>query len=218
MEEKNENENDSSRRDAIRKLVAVGVVGSVAGLLLGQDIKPALAATNTFPADGNVGIGTLSPARQLHMVGSNACFRMDRNADSSAFILVRTAPGDFNTIWKTFYVGVDASGVNNGSFFIGDAGTAVSGDSTKRLIIDNSGNIIPAADNAGSIGKSGTRWADLYVTNLHQGDMIFENSYRVTEDERDGLAFKNPEGERIAVLDRKGNLQVKGKITENPNL
>jgi len=31
--------------------------------------------------------------------------------------------------------------VNDGSFFIGDVGTAVSGPSTKRLVIDNAGNV-----------------------------------------------------------------------------
>ena len=66
---------------------------------------------------------------------------MDRNTNSSAFILVRTALGDFNTVWKTFYVGVDANGVNDGSLFIGDVGTNVAGPSTKRLVIDNNGNV-----------------------------------------------------------------------------
>jgi len=97
--------------------------------------------TTVITPSGNLGVGITAPARSIHLQGGNACFRMDRNTNSSAFILVRTAPGDFNTVWKTFYVGVDANGVNDGSLFIGDVGTQVAGPSTKRLVIDNSGNI-----------------------------------------------------------------------------
>jgi len=160
MKEKIE-DNGSDRRSFIRKLAAAAGVG-VAGLLLQQElIKPVSAQlagdvafsngagglaydhSNLFWDNTNkrLGIGTASPARAIHLVGSNACFRMDRNANSSAFILVRTDPTSFTTIWKTFYVGVDASGVNNGSFFIGDVGTAVGGPSAKRLLIDNAGNV-----------------------------------------------------------------------------
>lgn len=114
---------------------------------------------DVIDANGQLGIGTSAPARSVHLQGDNAVFRMDRDVNSSAFILTRTALGDFSTIWKTFYVGVDASGVDNGSFFIGDAGTAVSGNSQKRLIIDNGGNIVPPTDVTGNIGTASLRWA-----------------------------------------------------------
>jgi len=152
------NEN-SNRRSFIRKLAAAGGVGAAGLVLQSELLKDASAAglagqiafytaPNTLNGDNNLfwnntdkrlGVGTTGPARAVHLQGNNACFRMDRDANSSAFILVRTAAGDFSTIWKTFYVGVDASGVNDGSFFIGDVGTAVSGPSTKRLVIDNAG-------------------------------------------------------------------------------
>jgi hypothetical protein len=151
--------------------------------------------TMALSSSGYLGVGTTSPARSIHLQGSNACFRMDRDADSSAFILVRTASGDFNTIWKTFYVGVDASGVNNGEFFIGDVGNNVSGPSTKRLWIDNSGQV--------------------HIPNLGTGDITLANDFVVTEDEKAGVAFKNDSGEKIAVLDREGNFHIKGKVMED---
>jgi len=43
--------------------------------------------------------------------------------------------GNFSTIRKTFYVGLDASGVNNGLFFIGDVPNNVSSASTRRLTL-----------------------------------------------------------------------------------
>jgi len=141
--------------------------------------------------NGWMGVGTGSPARSIHLKGDQACFRMDRNVNSSAFILVRTSP-DFSAVWKTFYVGVDASGVNNGEFFIGDVGTNVSGASTKRLWIDNSGGV--------------------HIPNLITGDIALANDFIVTEDEKHGIAFKNDAGEKIAVLDRQGNFHIKGRF------
>jgi len=176
-----------------KPIVARGVGGQTANLQEWQN--NAGTALSAVDANGNLGIGIAAPARQVHLRGNNAVFRMDRDANSSAFILVRTAPSDFNTIWKTFYVGVDASGVNNGEFFIGDVGTNVSGPSAKRLWIDNSGGV--------------------HIPNLITGDIALANDFVVTEDEKHGIAFKNDVGEKIAVLDRKGNLHIKGKVIQD---
>jgi hypothetical protein len=94
--------------------------------------------TNIVTVHGNLGIGTKVPVRQLHVVGDQAVFRMDRPADTAAFMLVRTDAG--GTPLKTFVVGANASGSNSGSFVINDLGTAVSGAGTRRLTIDNNGN------------------------------------------------------------------------------
>ncbi len=92
---------------------------------------------NGASSDTNVGIGTTAPVRQLHVVGDQAVFRMDRPADTAAFMLVRTDAG--GTPLKTFVVGANASGSNSGSFVINDLGTAVSGAGTRRMTIDNNG-------------------------------------------------------------------------------
>lgn len=99
-----------------------------------------LKTDDTFVA-GAIGIGINTPARQIHVQGSNAVLRMDRDVDSTSFIMVRTALGDFSTVWKTFQFGVSAYGVNGGSFFIQDNNTAVSGAGVNRFTINNSGNI-----------------------------------------------------------------------------
>jgi hypothetical protein len=90
--------------------------------------------------DGRFGIGIASPVRQLHIRGSNAVARLDLNVDSASFIFVRTST-DFSQVWKTFTFGVKATGVDTGSFFIGDMHTNASGSSDNRLLIDTSGNV-----------------------------------------------------------------------------
>lgn len=89
---------------------------------------------------GYVGIGLDSPARQLHLKGSNATFRMDRDANTASFILVRTDAA--GTPIKTFVVGADAYGPNNGEFVINDLGTEVGGPGTRRMTINNAGAVL----------------------------------------------------------------------------
>ena len=93
--------------------------------------------TGNFTVSGYVGVGLGSPERAVHIRGSNAVFRMDRSADTAAFMIVRT--DDSNNVLKSYVVGVNASGANNGTFVINDLGTATSGSGTNRLTIANTG-------------------------------------------------------------------------------
>jgi hypothetical protein len=110
-----------------QKALAWGLVPAVmfAAVVLTPIQSHAQDALRIAP-NGNVGLGIDSPERQLHLRGSNATFRMDRSADTAAFILVRTNTA--GTPLKTFVVGANAAGPNNGEFIINDLGTAVSGD------------------------------------------------------------------------------------------
>ena len=99
-----------------------------------------IAGVNGGPAYVNVGIGTTAPARQLHLAGPNAVFRMDRSTNTASFILVRTDPTGA-TPWKTFVVGTDATGIDQGEFIINDIGAAVGGGGQRRMTISNEGNV-----------------------------------------------------------------------------
>lgn len=119
-----------------------------------------IAGTATI--QNSLGVGTEAPARQVHVRGENAVFRMDRDRDGPAFMLVETALGNFNTVYKTFVVSTIASGVNNGSFVINDLGTAVSGSGTRRLTIANNG----------LIGNVETPAAALHIKNPSTGNSL----------------------------------------------
>jgi hypothetical protein len=95
---------------------------------------------NIVTVHGNLGVGTKVPVRQLHVVGDQAVFRMDRTADTAAFMLVRTDGS--GTPLKTFVVGANASASNTGEFVINDLGTAVSGAGTRRMTLQNNGNVV----------------------------------------------------------------------------
>lgn len=81
---------------------------------------------------GNVGIGTTSPQRQLHI--GNGIIRIDRSTDGTQFILNRTG-------LKAFMFGVNASDTNTGEFFLSDLGNATTGNGSRRFTITNTGNM-----------------------------------------------------------------------------
>lgn len=96
---------------------------------------------NSFPTDGNVGIGTTNPQRPLHVASQGGVIRVDRSANSSGVLINRTASNNINTPWKVFGLLVEADSENNGVFRISDFGTNVGGGSQTRLLIDSSGNV-----------------------------------------------------------------------------
>jgi hypothetical protein len=123
--------------DLVTNATAIGYRAYVAqsnSLVLGS-----IAGMNGATSNVNVGIGTPAPARQLHLKGDNAVFRMDRPSDTAAFMLVRTDAG--GSPQKTFVVGTNASGANTGEFVINDLGTAVAGPGTRRMTITTNGAI-----------------------------------------------------------------------------
>jgi len=121
-------------------------VGGQMGLLdVAAEKEPLLAVLKydepgDFTIGGFLGVGTENPERAVHIQGVNAVFRMDRDRNSAAFMLVRT-DGTFNEIWKTYVVGVDATGPNQGQFVINDLGAAVGGGGARRMTIDTKGDV-----------------------------------------------------------------------------
>ena len=129
------NANIDGTSDSVTNATAIGnkaYVSQSNSLVLGS-----IKYVNSSTVSTNVGIGTSAPVRQLHVVGDQAVFRMDRPTDTAAFMLVRT--DESGDPLKTFVVGANASGSNSGSFVINDLGTAVSGAGTRRMTIDNNG-------------------------------------------------------------------------------
>ena len=101
-------------------------------------------------SDGNVGIGTTSPA-VIHHISTSS--------DSANYAVTRHTADS-----QQFDVGVGGStaaitGVRN-KFYIFDSTL-----SQIRLLMDSSGNVTPGADDAQDFGSSSNRWDDIYATN-----------------------------------------------------
>lgn len=115
-------------------LSAARILLVVAPCLLGT-----ARATDMYVQPTGVGIGTSSPERMLHLTGPNALFRMDRSANTAAFMMVRTTTDGLPL--KSFVLGTNATNVNEGEFVINDLGAAVGGPGLRRMTITNTGAV-----------------------------------------------------------------------------
>ena len=100
----------------------------------------ALSVPGNFTIGGYLGVGTDTPQRAIHVTGPNAVLRLDRSADTASFLLVRT--DEVGNPIKSFVVGVNASGANQGEFIINDLGSAVGGGGQRRMTISSDGQTI----------------------------------------------------------------------------
>ena len=90
-------------------------------------------------SNGNVGIGTTSPVRSLHVRGD--AIRIDRDCPAPSLQLIRYS-SSYGQIWKNFEFGVDSGSQGNGKFNISDRGTTTGGPGAiPRITIDNGGNV-----------------------------------------------------------------------------
>ena len=114
---------------------------------------------------GKWGVGTEQPVRGLHLQSHSGIFEIDRDADPAAFLMVRTAPGDFSTVHKAYLFGVKGPGVNNGEFTIRDMGATAGGSGgAKRLTIANDGRV--------ALGDLAVPLAWLHVKSPVAGDIL----------------------------------------------
>ncbi len=97
-------------------------------------------------ASGNVGIGTPTPNRPLHVQGNGAVISVERNAPDATLSLARFATnGTFaaSNEWKRFNISTSATGANAGSLnFTDDQRNIVPGGQlVTRMMIDTAGNV-----------------------------------------------------------------------------
>ncbi len=147
--------------------------GFTEGSLIFADANGLVESNNKLFWDNSnkrFGIGLNTPARAVHLQDDNATFRIDRDTNSPAVQLHRFPNNDYTTPWKGFVFGVNATGADDGTFFIKDFHQNVSGSGDNRLTIDTNGNIvIPGAlDMGGIISGDGSG-----LINLVEADPIF---------------------------------------------
>ena len=142
--------------------------------------------------DGNVGIGTVSPQRSLHVVGNY--IRTDEATNPT--VLLRETTNDRE--WGV-------RGLTDKLTFMDH------GNNATYMAIDTSGHVTPGGDNTQDLGSSSKRWANLYV-----GDVQFDNTNTGGND-IDGTegSWTLQEGEEdIFFINRKNGKRFKIKMEE----
>ena len=164
------------------------------------------AGTNIFETNermritgaGNVGINRTSPGYKLEVGGvilgtgglySHALVLAGNSTDGApSFAMVN----DPDTGWRS-----DLS--NNMRFITG--GTA-------RMVINSSGNVLPAADNSYSLGSSSARWANIFSADLHLSNVGTggnevdgtEGDWTIQEGEEELYLLNNKNGKKYKFM------------------
>jgi hypothetical protein len=119
-------------------------------------------------------------------------------------------------------IGVSGSATSPSGKTLGVHGTVVSPEGvgvyaqnmSEAEALRCQGHAMPMYDNRYSLGDDKRRWKFIRGVTIKPGDLVFENGVKTTE-ESDGLAFFNPRGTKIALLDSQGNLHIKGQIIKD---
>jgi len=179
----------------------------------------ALGAKAGLYTTGRVGVGTDGPLAGVHISTTaldplRAAGAPGAGPAPNSFIVENLTTGNFKSQFTFRYKGAnkwsfgnDMSGNGSQNFFIFDE---VAG-AIRLYVASNGYTGIGTTSPAQMLHVAGRVKATGYDT----GDIRFANSFTVTEDEKTGLAFKNDTGEKVAVLDREGNLHIKGRIIQD---
>jgi len=72
-------------------------------------------------------------------------------------------------------------------------------------------NTLPSSDNTYDLGSSSYRWKNGYFVNIHTGDLVLKNGFKISETE-DSVVIYSPSGQKIFEIDLDGNVLVFGEI------
>jgi len=72
-------------------------------------------------------------------------------------------------------------------------------------------NTLPSSDNSYDLGSTSRRWKNGYFVNIHTGDLILKNGFKISETE-DSVVIYSPFGQKIFEIDLDGNVLVFGEI------
>lgn len=160
--------------------------------------------------DGQSGTGVLGLATALAGTGSTGGpigVSGESYASNVGFGVYGRATAQSGVAYGVFGLACSLQGA--GVYAVNDNRKEEGGDA-----LQCEGHAMPVKDNLYNLGNNRRRWKLIRGVTITPGDLVFENGVRTTE-ENDGLAFFNPKGAKIALLDSRGNFHIKGKVIED---
>ena len=158
-------------------------------------IDTAVTAVDSLAVDGSVGIGTTNPTRKLHL----------HSGTTDTAMLIESTDADAQINFKDINSGNGVSiGVRGDDFYIR------TGLSTERLRVNNTGHILPGADNTQDLGSSSKRFANLYT-----GDLNLSNEGSTNDVDGTWGSYVIQEGEDdLFLINRRTGKKYKFNLTE----
>ena len=158
-------------------------------------IDTAVTAVDSLAVDGSVGIGTTNPTRKLHL----------HSGITDTAMLIESTDADAQINFKDVNSGDGVSiGVRGDDFYIR------TGLSTERLRVNNTGHILPGADNTQDLGSSSKRWANIYT-----GDLNLSNEGSANDVDGTWGQYTIQEGEDdLFLINRRTGKKYKFNLTE----
>ena len=158
-------------------------------------IDTAVTAVDSLAVDGSVGIGTTNPTRKLHL----------HSGITDTAMLIESTDADTQINFKDANSGNGVSiGVRGDDFYIR------TGLSTERLRVNNTGHILPGADNTQDLGSSSKRWANIYT-----GDLNLSNEGSANDVDGTWGQYTIQEGEDdLFLINRRTGKKYKFNLTE----
>ena len=158
-------------------------------------IDTAVTAVDSLAVDGSVGIGTTNPTRKLHL----------HSGITDTAMLIESTDADAQINFKDVNSGDGVSiGVRGDDFYIR------TGLSTERLRVNNTGHILPGADNTQDLGSSSKRFANIYT-----GDLNLSNEGSANDVDGTWGQYTIQEGEDdLFLINRRTGKKYKFNLTE----
>ena len=142
---------------------------------------------------GNIGIGTDNPT-ELVTVGSAVTTALFEIKPQTGAIDINVSSGDFSPHYQDNFV------IYNGQ----------PGSGTERLRVNNTGHILPGADNTQDLGSSSKRWANIYT-----GDLNLSNEGSANDVDGTWGQYTIQEGEDdLFLINRRTGKKYKFNLTE----
>ena len=143
----------------------------------------------------NIGIGTTNPTRKLHL----------HSGITDTAMLIESTDADAQINFKDVNSGDGVSiGVRGDDFYIR------TGLSTERLRVNNTGHILPGADNTQDLGSSSKRFANIYT-----GDLNLSNEGSANDVDGTWGQYTIQEGENdLFLINRRTGKKYKFNLTE----